>query len=374
MSEDVYHRLQLYFDTFPLGFPTTETGVEIRLLKKLFTPKEAEIALKVTYGHWGSSENFDHLDKIYERVKDLGFSFEEVEKHLDNMVSKGAIIRVKRNGKKSYANTLLVLGIYEHQVDKITKEFLDDFYEYLSSEDWRNENRAVKTPQMRTIPVGIKFEYDNPIAKYDDIKSIFEEAEGPFSIINCICRQSQDLLNDPCKLTDRREVCLTFGGVAQIYIDSGFGREITKEEAIENLKQNEEEGLIFRPGNTQEMDFVCSCCYCCCGAVADMKKMPNPADYVTNNYVAHVNDELCTGCGICVDRCQLDAITIENDVSTINPKRCIGCGNCILKCPEKAIALKSKEKQKIPPATFNELYDIIRNERESGKKSEMTTK
>ncbi len=368
MFEDVYRKLQQYFDTFPLGFPATDTGVEIRLLKKLFTPKEAEIAIKVKYGHWGSSENFDSLAVIYERVKDLGYTLEEVEEHLDNMVSKGAIVRIIKDGIKSYANTLLVLGIYEHQVDKITKEFLDDFYEYLSSEDWRNENKSVKTPQMRTIPVGIKFEYGNPIAKYDDIKSVFAKAEGPFAIINCICRQSQDLLNNPCKMTDRREVCMTFGNVAQIYIDSGFGREITKEEAIENLKQNEEEGLIFRPGNTQEMDFVCSCCYCCCGEVAGLKRIPNPADHVTNNYIAQVNEELCTGCGICVDRCQMDAITIENDVSIINQMRCIGCGNCVLKCPDNAITLEAKEKQKIPPATLSELYDIIRTEREAGKK------
>lgn len=83
-------------------------------------------------------------------------------------------------------------------------------------------------------------------------------------------------------MTDRREVCMGFGDLAQMYIEQGWGREITKEEALAYLKQNEEEGLIFRPGNSQEMDFVCSCCYCCCGGIASLKKMPNPADFVLN--------------------------------------------------------------------------------------------
>ena len=44
--------------------------------------------------------------------------------------------------------------------------------------------------------------------------------------------------------------------MAKSYIDAGWGREITKEEALEFLKKNEEEGLIFRPGNSQKIDFL----------------------------------------------------------------------------------------------------------------------
>jgi hypothetical protein len=84
---------------------------------------------------------------------------------------------------------------------------------------------------MRTIPVGIKIDHENPIAQYDDIKALFEKSSGPFSIINCVCRQSQDLFDNPCKMTDRREVCMGFGTLAQIYIENGWGREITKEQA-----------------------------------------------------------------------------------------------------------------------------------------------
>ena len=38
---DVYQDLARHLDNLPAGFPRTETGVEIRILKRLFTPREA---------------------------------------------------------------------------------------------------------------------------------------------------------------------------------------------------------------------------------------------------------------------------------------------------------------------------------------------
>jgi len=41
---DVYERLREHLDTLPGGFPKTEDGVELRILRRLFTPEEAELA------------------------------------------------------------------------------------------------------------------------------------------------------------------------------------------------------------------------------------------------------------------------------------------------------------------------------------------
>jgi NAD-dependent dihydropyrimidine dehydrogenase PreA subunit len=362
MAEDVYRRLQQHFDGFYLGFPATESGVEIRLLKRLFTPEEADIASFLKCGHGGSIKSFESLESIFKKVKHLGYTIEEVENHLDNMAKNGAIMGAEQNGSKFYANAVLIVGIYEYQVDKLTKGFLDDFYQYLR-EGWGPANSQVKTPQMRVVPVGVTIKRENPIAKYDDIKTFYEESEGPFSIINCVCRQSKDLYDKPCEITDRREVCMGVGDFAQMYNDSGWGREITKEEALKYLKQNEQEGLIFQLSNSQDFNFVCSCCSCCCGGIIGLKRIPNPADYTTSNYLAVIDEELCTGCEICIDRCQMDAITLEGDISVVNQKRCIGCGSCIIECPSDAISLIGKEELKVPPLTFDETYKRISEER-----------
>ena len=84
VSSDVYRRLQEHFDGFPLRFPATESGVEIRLLKHLFTPEEAEIALSLKGGYPGLIDTYETLEVIYERIEHLGYPLDDVEKHLDN--------------------------------------------------------------------------------------------------------------------------------------------------------------------------------------------------------------------------------------------------------------------------------------------------
>ena len=43
MSDEVYRKLAKVLDTFPNGFPATESRIEIKLLKKIFRPEEADL-------------------------------------------------------------------------------------------------------------------------------------------------------------------------------------------------------------------------------------------------------------------------------------------------------------------------------------------
>jgi Na+-translocating ferredoxin:NAD+ oxidoreductase subunit B len=47
MSEDSYESLRAFLDAMPGGFPATNTGIEIKILKKLFSPDEAELTMKL---------------------------------------------------------------------------------------------------------------------------------------------------------------------------------------------------------------------------------------------------------------------------------------------------------------------------------------
>jgi ferredoxin len=91
------------------------------------------------------------------------------------------------------------------------------------------------------------------------------------------------------------------------------------------------------------------------------KMLPRPVDFWATNYCASVDAGRCTGCGACVERCQVNAVTIDDQAGTavINTDRCIGCGNCVTTCPAGAMSLVGKEKETVPPRDSEELYDVI---------------
>ncbi|TFG06596.1 MAG: 4Fe-4S dicluster domain-containing protein [Promethearchaeota archaeon] len=355
MDMEIYKKLRQHLEQNPIGFPATKSGVELRILKYLFTPLEAEIA---TYLKFSWLKDLEPLEEIYERVTELGLSIEELEKNLDNMARKGAITSREAKGKKYYANAELMVGIFEYQVDKLTKEFIDDFHQYVN-EAWLKQAIKVKAAQVRTIPVEKSVESRSDIADYDNVRKMFSDSPGPFLVANCVCRQLKDIEGEPCKATDRRELCLLFGAAAEVFDTQGWGRAISKEEALEILAKNQEEGLILQKDNSQGLDFICSCCTCCCEGLSKLTLLPNPGRLTLSNYVAHVDPELCTGCGMCLDVCQLDAIIQDNEISKINIMRCVGCGNCASKCPSEAITLVEKERKYTPPTTFDELFEKI---------------
>lgn len=354
-DSDVYRKLQQHLDEMPVGFPPVKSGADIRLLKHLFTPEEAKIAMFLKFG-W--DRDLEPLETIYKCTKETGISLEELETILDRMVSKGSIMSKKDGGKKYYGNALLMIGMFEFQVNRLTKDFVKDYEDYFI-QGWLPEAFRVKAAQMRTIPVEKSIEFEHNVSTFDNITKVIDEAEGPFAIMNCVCRQVKDILEDPCKATDRREVCMASGIMAQLTIDQGRGRAITKEEALEILQKNQEEGLVIQPDNSQIFSFVCSCCSCCCENLSKYILLPNPANVVVANYYAEVDSDLCTGCGTCVEICPMKAIKLKDDISSIIRKRCIGCGNCAAKCPSEAISMNKRERQFTPFPSMDVLFDKV---------------
>ncbi|MHA2034920.1 MAG: DUF362 domain-containing protein [Promethearchaeota archaeon] len=363
-SYDPYRALQEHLDKMPIGFPRANSGSDIRVLKHLFTPEEAKIA---TFLNFGWNRTRERLEEIYERIKSTGISIQELERHLNNMANKGAISSKLEGKTKFYANAALIVGIYEFQVNKLTKEFLKDLNEYLG-EVWGDKANPTPYHQIRVIPVETNIEPEFNVTSYDNVKKILDDHEGPFVKISCVCREEMKLHGDPCKMTTHDKNCLGMGDMAQMYIDQGWGIQINKEETLEILKRNKEEGLILRPNNSQEVDFLCSCCYCCDGGISSLLKIPHPADIVVSNYYSQIDPELCTGCGTCIERCQINAVSLTNDISSIDRKKCIGCGNCIDYCPSEAISIKEKEERYVPPPTMDDLYSLILEEKSKMKK------
>ena len=171
------------------------------------------------------------------------------------------------------------------------------------------------------------------IEKFDDI-----------TVGHCFCRHHRDLLGKPCQHTDLRENCFTFGKSARYVAEQGFGRLVSKEEALEIMKKSEDDGLVhkaFHPHSdiTKEETSICNCCKDCCGTL-EWWRMGIVALINSTNYLSQVDPDLCSGCGTCVEKCPVDAIELnDSDIAEVNAEYCIGCGVCAHFCPENAITL-----------------------------------
>jgi len=131
-------------------------------------------------------------------------------------------------------------------------------------------------------------------------------------------------------------------------IENGLGREISKKEALEVLVKAEEDGLVHHSSNTKDNKiFICNCCSCCCKALSHVIKYDNPTAIAPSNYIALVDTEMCTGCETCIERCQVGAIQMGDDLSVIDRQRCIGCGLCVSTCPEEAISMAQRKPEEM---------------------------
>jgi electron transport complex protein RnfB len=122
-------------------------------------------------------------------------------------------------------------------------------------------------------------------------------------------------------------------------------------------------GLVLQPGNSQKAMNICMCCGCCCQVLKNLKSQPKPAQSVNSSYQAKIDQTSCIGCGVCAERCHMEAVTVD-ETAQIDLDRCIGCGVCIPTCEAEAISLFEKPGKKwVPPATVFETYVNIAQER-----------
>lgn len=353
---DLYRKLQEHLDKMPVGFPATDTGIEIKILKHLFTPEQVQIALKLKFIG-------EPIKNIYRRLKKKSFiaSKEDLEKKLDKMYFKGLIFRITKKDKDTnfYASAPFVIGMYEFQLNTLTPEFFKDSEKYLNEVYVREEYNKTGIPQLRVVPLDHVVENENLVYSYDNIEQIIENIGEPIAVMDCICRKGTDLIGNPCKKTKLRETCLTFRRGAVSFIEKGLAREITKEEALKLVEEAKQDGLVLQPGNSISPMSMCICCGCCCGVLVAQKELPGLSQFFATNFYADVDQDICEGCGICEERCNLGAVHVVENLAQVNREKCIGCGVCVPKCSSGAMNLLSKEVETIPPKDTLATYTTI---------------
>jgi electron transport complex protein RnfB len=339
MTDDAYYRLSKILDSMPNGFPPTDDGLEIRILKKIYTPEEADIATKLKM-------KFETAEAVAARTgMDAGYLKEMLQK----MTNQGQIFGVTIGDAKIYKLVPFVFGIYEWQLNRLDRELSEMVEEYFKG-SFGPEFYGHKPALMKVVPIEEEIPGGSLIEPYESAAKLIESAKS-WAVGECVCKKERGLMGHKC--TRPTEVCMALAPIENFFENYFWGRPISKEEAFRILKMAEDEGLVHMTSNVQNGHiYICNCCECCCGILRGMNEFGHPEVLARSNYRAVVDPDICTACGACLDRCQVRAIDIDS-VAMIND-RCIGCGLCVSSCPVEAIAMVRRDDAEIEDVPLDE--------------------
>lgn len=335
LERDPFKRLAERLDSLPNGFPPTEDGSELRLLAKLFTAEEAALA----------SQLLIKLESAVQIANRLGLEYEPTRQLLKSMTRKGLISAGKTEDGLGYGLLPFVVGIYENQtgglLDAELARLFEEYYQHAFA-----RMLSVRPAFHRVIPVEESIKMDMQVAPYESAAGIIEQARS-WAVLDCICRKQTALIGKPCK--HPIDVCLMLSATPDAFHTTSEVKALTKEEAYATLRRADQAGLVHSVSNSQEGTwYICNCCTCSCGILRGMAELGIANVVASSAFINTVDEELCNACGLCVENCQFDALSV-GDIAVINEIRCVGCGVCVNACPDHALVLERRPEKDIKP-------------------------
>ncbi len=327
-----YKLLAERLDALPNGYPAAADGSELRLLEKLYSPEEAELAAQLT-------TQFESAEQVAARVRD---DSGELRQTLKGMSRRGLIEAGRGEAGLGYRLLPFVVGIYEYQVGSIDAELAQLFETYFKQ---AFGNMLKVQPQVhRVIPIGESVRNSMEVHPFESASDLVDSAQS-WGVVDCICRKQKALIGEGCQ--HPVDVCMVLEQRPGAFDRNTTIRAQTHDEALATLKRAADAGLVHSVSNNQQgLHYICNCCTCSCGILRGMANLGIANVVARSAFVNQVDELLCNACGACVSTCQFDALTMDFVVQ-VDSVRCVGCGVCVLNCPNEAMGLVRRPEDEI---------------------------
>ena len=337
-----YKRLAERLNALPNGFPPTDDGRELKLLAKIFTPEQAELAAQL----------HPTLETVEEVAARTGGNVAELRDLLKGMSRSGLIEAGRKDGKLGFKLMPFVVGIYEMQVAKMDEELARLFEDYFQGSF--REILNVKPQLHRVIPVNEAVRNTMEVRPFESAAEIVDAMQA-WGVQDCICRKQKALIGQACE--HPIDVCMVMHPMANAFDGNAVIHALTHDEALGTLRRAAEAGLVHSVSNSQEgVYYVCNCCTCSCGILRGMAELGIANVVAASAFVNQVDEMLCNGCENCIQSCQFHALSMDGALVKVNGIRCVGCGVCVINCSAEALSLVRRPEEEVlrVPVTHTE--------------------
>ncbi len=324
----------------------------IPLIKSRCTPEEAKLMTGMPF----SSSSLEELAQ----AKSL--EARELEARLEVLCAKGLVSRSIRGSSLRYRLNSSYFSMLPTQIpldreDYPGSELANRMNRYFGSGSY-DLHTDVPENGLRVLPIHQTLDDPRQILPYEEAAKLLAKQEE-ICVATCLCKHRKNLDSETQDCSHSKEVCLHFGSFARYLVDHDMGRTIDLVAAQKILQECVDEGLVHGVSNGVDgVDGICNCCRCCCMFLEAYHVSKHSRRLDPSNYLVNVEKETCQGCGLCVKRCPMGALTMESTSEARNKKgtvaevdtgSCIGCGVCAYKCPSKSLVLERRADTVVPP-------------------------
>ena len=335
MDPDAFKPLAERLDALPNGFPSTADGRELKLLAKLFTPEEADLAAQLT----------PVLETINEISARTGRDASQLRERLKAMSRRGLIDAGEKDGALGFKLLPFVVGIYEMQVATMDGELARLFEDYFQGAF--GKVLGLKPQFHRVIPVFETVRNPMEIRPFESASEILKSMQS-WGVLDCICRKQKALLGQACG--HPLDVCMTMDRRPNAFDRSTVVRPLGLDEALATLRRAAEAGLVHSVSNNAEgVHYICNCCICSCGILRGMAELGIANVVASSAFINRADEMLCNGCEACIGTCQFNALSMDGPLVKVDPIRCTGCGVCVIACSAEALGLVRRPEDQVKP-------------------------
>ena len=346
-----------------MGYPYTDEVLD--LLKEMFSPLEAEVALAIPNDL--PPLQVAPLDTI---IQHSSLPEDTLRETLESLAMRNLIYEGKTSdGQTGYGLLQVGYGMpqtffwkgldYSEHAKKMAKLVL----KYFTVPTTREVYGGVATKTYKYAPASLTVDVPmQGVYPHEKMEGLLEGV-SKIAVAHCPCRTSARILGrTDCKHS--LEVCLKYDEMAEFVLSRGLAREISKDEAYHILEESEKEGLVHMVDNVKgEIKHTCNCCGHYCWNVGIIRRRKVPRDVLMAVYfIRQTEEEECIGCGACEEICPVGAVNVVDGVAQVDTQWCIGCGVCAVACPTEAISIVRRV-DKDPPDNFLDLHQQIRQQR-----------